>query len=71
MILEMIIHLLFCYFFSTMKGRVYRVTYNSVKGVAEIHLADDTVKSVSMTQDEWTELIHGNIEENIKRYLDE
>ena len=54
-----------------MKGRVYRVTYNSVKGVAEIHLADDTVKSVSMSQDEWTELIHGNIEENIKKYLDE
>ena len=54
-----------------MKGKVYRVTYNSVKGIAEIHLADDTVKSVPMTQEEWAELIKGNIEENIKKYLNE
>ena len=54
-----------------MEGTVYRVTYNTIKNVAEIHFEDGSVKVVSMSQDEWTELIHSNIKENIKKYLNE
>ena len=63
-------HLLFCYF-SYMTGKIYRVTYNIGKKVADIHLEDGDIKSVPMTQDEWDDNLKGNLIENFKKYLDE
>lgn len=54
-----------------MTGKIYRVTYNIGKKVAEIHFEDGDIKSVSMTQDEWDENLKGNLIENFKKYLDE
>lgn len=63
-------HLLFCYL-SYMKGEIYRVTYNVGKEVAEIHLDDDSVKQIPMSQDEWNTNLKGNLIENFKKYLNE
>ncbi len=54
-----------------MKGEIYRVTYNVGKEVAEIHLADDSVKQIPMSQDEWNTNLKGNLIENFKKYLNE
>lgn len=64
-------HLLFCYFSYSMKGKIYRVTYNAVKGIAELHMEDDSIKTVPMTEDEWLMMIQGDIISNFDKLLDE
>ena len=54
-----------------MKGKIYRVTYNVSKSVAELHMEDGEIKTVPMSEGEWDEMIQGNVVENFKKYLDE
>ena len=63
---------LFCVIFSySMIGKIYRVTYNVLKQEAELHMEDGEIKSVHMTEDEWKEMLKGNIVENFNRFLNE
>ena len=64
-------HLLFCYFSYSMKGKIYRVTHNILKQEAELHMEDGKIKSIHMTEDEWKEMLKGNIVENFNRFLNE
>lgn len=54
-----------------MIGKIYRVTYNVLKQEAELHLEDGEVLNVPMTDDEWKEMLKGNIVENFNRFLNE
>ena len=54
-----------------MIGKIYRVTYNVLKQEAELHMEDGEIKSVHMTEDEWNEMLKGNIVENFNRFLNE
>ena len=64
-------HLLFCYFSYSMKGKIYRVTYNNVKQEAVLHLYNGDVVYVPMTNEEWETALKGDLIENFKKYLDE
>ena len=64
-------HLLFCYFSYSMKGDIYRITYNVLKSVAELHFLNGNIKQIPMTQDEWDDALKGDLIENFKKYLDE
>ena len=63
-------HLLFCYFSYSMKGKIYRVTHNILKQEAELHLEDGEVLNVPMTDDEWKEMIKGDVVSNFQELLD-
>ena len=63
-------HLFFCYF-SYMKGKIYRVTYNAVKEEAAIHMSDGDVVYLPMTNEEWENNLKGNLIENFNKLLDE
>ena len=54
-----------------MKGKIYRVTYNTLKQEAELHLENGEINSVHMTEDKWKEMLKGNIVENFNRFLNE
>lgn len=71
LIKEMIFHLFFFVIFMYMEGKIHRVTYNIGKQEAELHLSDGTTKTVPMTEEEWKNVIQGNIIENLKKYLNE
>ena len=64
-------HLFFVIFSYSMKGKIYRVTYNVLKQEVELHLENGEIKSVHMTEDEWKEMLKGNIVENFNRFLNE
>ena len=68
---EMRNHLLFCYFSYSMKGKIYRVTYNVGNGVAELHMDNGEVKTVSIPKEEWDKMIQGNVVENFNKFLNE
>ena len=63
--------LFFVIFSITMKGKIYRVTYNVSKKIAELHMEDGDIKEVPMSEDEWGDAIKGDVVENFKKYLDE
>lgn len=52
-----------------MKGKIYRVTYNALKQEAELHLKNGEIKFISMNEDEWKEMLKGDIVENFKKIL--
>lgn len=54
-----------------MKGKIYRVTYNVLKQEAELHLKNGEIKFISMNEDEWKEMLKGDIVENFNRFLNE
>lgn len=53
-----------------MIGKIYRVTYNVLKQEAELHLEDGEVLNVHMTDDEWNEMIKGDMVSNFQELLD-
>lgn len=53
-----------------MKGKVYRVTYNVVNGVAELHMKDGDVETVPMSEDDWKTMIQGNVVDNFNKLLE-
>lgn len=53
-----------------MKGKIYRVTHNILKQEAELHLEDGEVLNVPMTDDEWKEMIKGDVVSNFQELLD-
>jgi len=53
-----------------MIGKIYRVTYNILKQEAELHLEDGEVLNVPMTDDEWKEMIKGDVVSNFQELLD-
>ena len=53
-----------------MIGKIYRVTYNVLKQEAELHLEDGEVLNVPMTDDEWKEMIKGDVVSNFQELLD-
>ena len=63
-------HLFFCYL-SYMKGEIYRVTYNRLKGIAELHMENGDIKTVPMTDEEWKEMCTGDLCENFNKLLNE
>ena len=64
-------HLLFCYFLCSMKGKIYRVTYNVLKQEAELHMENGDVRTVPMTEEKWMEMIQGDVTENFNKLLNE
>ena len=64
-------HLPFCYFSCSMKGKIYRVTYNVVRQEAELHMEDGDVRTVPMTEEKWNEMIQGDVTENFNKLLNE
>ena len=64
-------HLLFCYFSYSMKGKIFRVTYNILKQSAELHMEDGEIKFIPMTDDEWETALKGDLIENFNKILDE
>lgn len=64
-------HLLFCYFSFSMKGKIYRVTYNVLKQEAELHMENGDVRTVPMTEEKWMEMIQGDVTENFNKLLNE
>lgn len=61
---------LFCYFSCSMKGKIYRVTYNVLKGIAELHMENGDVNEIPMTEDVWNEMIQGDIIQNFSEAWD-
>ena len=53
-----------------MTGKIYRVTYNVLKQEVALHLEDDEVLNVHMTEDEWKEMIKGDVVSNFQELLD-
>lgn len=62
---------LFCYFSYSMKGKIYRVTYNVIRQEAELHMEDGEIKTVPMTEEKWMEMIQGDVTENFNKLLNE
>lgn len=54
-----------------MKGDIYRVTYNVIKGVAELHMENGDIKTVPMTDEEWQKMLDGDLIENFNKLLNE
>ena len=52
-----------------MEGNVFRVTYNAIKKVAELHLKDGSIKEIPMTNEEWLSMLKGNVNENFNKLL--
>lgn len=53
-----------------MIGKIYRVTHNVLKQEAELHLENGEVLNVPMTDDEWKEMIKGDVVSNFQELLD-
>ena len=53
-----------------MKGKVYRVTYNVVNGVAELHMKDGDIETIPMSEDDWKTMIQGNVVDNFNKLLE-
>ena len=53
-----------------MIGKIYRVTHNVLKQEAELHLEDGEVLNVPMTDDQWKEMIKGDVVSNFQELLD-
>ena len=66
---EMSNHLLFCYFSYSMKGNIYRVTYNAIKQEAVLHMQNGNVVYIPMSEEEWSNALKGNLIENFKKIL--
>lgn len=63
-------HLLFfCYFSYSMKGNIYRVTYNAIKQEAVLHMQNGDVAYIPMSEEEWSNVLKGNLIENFKKIL--
>lgn len=62
-------HLLFCYFSYSMKGNIYRVTYNAIKQEAVLHMQNGDVAYIPMSEEEWSNALKGNLIENFKKIL--
>ena len=54
-----------------MKGKIYRVTYNMIQHVVELHMVDGEIKTMPMTEEEWESHIEGDVVENFSKLLDE
>lgn len=54
-----------------MEGNVFRVTYNAIKKVAELHLKDGSIKEIPMTNEDWLSMLKGNVNENFNKLLNE
>ena len=54
-----------------MEGKIYRVTYNVCKEVAELHMEDGSVNYIPMSEEEWKKNLQGNIIENFNKLLNE
>ena len=54
-----------------MSGKISRVTYNAIKEIAELHLENGDIKSVSVSLDDWQNMLRGNFVENLNKLLDE
>lgn len=54
-----------------MKGNVYRVTYNTVKKEAVLHLKDEETMTIPMTEETWYEMIKGDLIYNFNHLLEE
>ena len=53
-----------------MIGKIYRVTHNVLKQEAELHLEDGETMTIPMTDDEWKEMIKGDVVSNFQALLD-
>ena len=53
-----------------MIGKIYRVTYNVVNGVAELHMKDGDVETIPMSEDDWKTMIQGNVVDNFNKLLE-
>ena len=53
-----------------MIGKIYRVTHNVLKQEVELHLEDGEVLNIPMTDDEWKEIIKGDVVSNFQELLD-
>lgn len=53
-----------------MKGKIYRVTYNTVKQAAEIHLYNGDIIYEPMTNEEWENNLKGDLIENFNKILE-
>lgn len=54
-----------------MEGKIYRVTYNTIRHTAELHMKDGEVKVIPMTDDEWQKMLDGDLVENFNKLLNE
>ena len=54
-----------------MEGKIYRVTYNVSKCLAELHMDDGSVNYIPMSEEEWKKTIEGNVVENFNKLLNE
>lgn len=52
-----------------MKGNIYRVTYNAIKQEAVLHMQNGDVVYIPMTEEEWSNVLKGNLIENFKKIL--
>lgn len=52
-----------------MKGNIYRVTYNAIKQEAALHMDNGDVIYIHMTEEEWSNVLKGNLIENFKKIL--
>ena len=53
-----------------MIGKIYRVTYNVLKQEAELHMEDGDIITIPVTDDEWKEMIKGDVVSNFQELLD-
>ena len=61
--------LFFVIFSRTMEGVIYRVTYNAIKEVAEIHFSNGYSRSLPMKKEDWDVIIKGDVKENFNKWL--
>ena len=57
------------YLVYSMKGNIYRVTYNVIKQEAVLHMQNGNVVYIPMTEEEWSNALKGNLIENFKKIL--
>ena len=53
-----------------MIGKIYRVTHNVLKQEAELHMEDGEIMTIPLTDDEWKEMIKGDVVSNFQELLD-
>ena len=54
-----------------MKGNIDRVTYNAIKQEAVLHMQNGDVVYIPMTEEEWSNVLKGDLIENFNKILDE
>lgn len=54
-----------------MKGNIYRVTYNAIKQEAVLHMQNGDIVYIPMTEEEWFNVLKGDLIENFNKILDE